>query len=112
MSQDKRQRQRAAVLRYETHEPAPKIVAKGYGVQAENIIRTARENGVFIHESPELVDLLMQVDLDQHIPPQLYVAIAELLAWLYQLESAAGKSDGKAAQLAQALTPPVRQHNS
>jgi flagellar biosynthesis protein len=41
---------------------------------------------VYVHESPELVSLLMQVNLDQHIPPQLYVAIAELLAWLYRLE--------------------------
>ncbi|WP_049054047.1 EscU/YscU/HrcU family type III secretion system export apparatus switch protein, partial [Achromobacter xylosoxidans] len=38
-------------------------------------------------ESRELVGLLMQVDLDAHIPPQLYVAVAELLAWLYRLES-------------------------
>ncbi|MBM3396345.1 MAG: flagellar protein, partial [Betaproteobacteria bacterium] len=38
------------------------------------------------HESPELVSLLMQVDLDDHIPPQLYRAVAELLAWLYRLE--------------------------
>ena len=45
-----------------------------------------REAGVFVHESPELVSLLMQVDLDARIPPQLYVAVAELLAWLYRIE--------------------------
>jgi len=39
-----------------------------------------------VHESPELVSLLMQVDLDQHIPPELYFAVAELLAWIYRLE--------------------------
>ncbi len=39
-----------------------------------------------MHESKDLVALLMQVDLDQHIPPELYLAIAEILAWLYQLE--------------------------
>jgi flagellar biosynthesis protein len=44
---------------------------------------------VFVHESPEMVALLMQVDLDSHIPPQLYIAVAELLAWLYKLEKAA-----------------------
>jgi len=32
----------------------------------------------------------MQVDLDQHIPPQLYVAVAELLAWLYRIERGEG----------------------
>jgi flagellar biosynthesis protein len=82
-----RPRQRAAVLRYDkTHDPAPKVVAKGYGSVAETIIRTAQEHGVHIHSSNELVDLLMRVDLDQHIPPALYVAVAELLAWLYRLE--------------------------
>jgi flagellar biosynthesis protein len=39
-----------------------------------------------VHESKELVALLMQVDLDQRIPPALYRAVAELLAWVYKLE--------------------------
>jgi flagellar biosynthesis protein len=62
-------------------------VAKGRGILAEQIISRARDAGVYVHESPELVSLLMQIDLDQRIPPQLYVAVAELLAWLYRLES-------------------------
>jgi flagellar biosynthesis protein len=61
-------------------------VAKGKGVLAQTIIERAREAGVFVHESPELVGLLMQVDLDERVPPQLYVAVAELLAWVYRLE--------------------------
>jgi flagellar biosynthesis protein len=56
---------------------------------AEAIIEKARAHGVYVHESPELVSLLMQVDLDQSIPPELYRAVAELLAWLYRLEAAA-----------------------
>ena len=40
-----------------------------------------------MHESKDLVAMLMQVDLDRHIPPELYLVIAELLAWLYRLES-------------------------
>jgi len=55
-------------------------------------VRCAREHGLHVHESPELVGLLMQVDLDRHIPPQLYVAVAELLAWLYKLETQAAES--------------------
>ncbi|TSH95833.1 flagellar biosynthesis protein FlhB [Verticiella sediminum] len=69
---------------------APRVVAKGYGVLAETILRTAREHGLYVHESAELVGLLMQVDLDSRIPPALYQAIAELLAWLYQLETNGG----------------------
>ena len=76
----------AIALSYEAGAAAPKVVAKGRGVIAEEIIARAREAGVFVHESPELVSLLMQVDLDAQIPPQLYIAVAELLAWLYQME--------------------------
>ena len=55
-------------------------------VIAKKIIETAKQNNVYVHESTELVSLLMQVDLDAAIPPQLYVVVAELLAWLYHLE--------------------------
>jgi flagellar biosynthesis protein len=72
---------------------APKIVAKGRGLIAEEIIARAREHGVFVHESKELVALLMQVELDRHIPPALYRAVAELLAWLYHVEAAQQKGD-------------------
>jgi flagellar biosynthesis protein len=77
----------AVALSYQDGDTAPRVVAKGYGTLADTIIRTARENGLYVHQSPELVGLLMQVDMDTHIPPQLYVAVAELLAWLYRLES-------------------------
>lgn len=80
-------RQSAVAITYDTRDSAPRVVAKGYGTLAETIIRTAKENGLYVHESPELVGLLMQVDLDKHIPPELYLAIAELLAWLYSLEN-------------------------
>jgi flagellar biosynthesis protein len=79
--------QNAVALAYQTGELAPKVVAKGRGLIAEQIIARAREHGVHVHESKELVALLMQVDLDKHIPPALYRAVAELLAWLYKIEA-------------------------
>jgi flagellar biosynthesis protein len=81
-------RQNAVALAYGAGEPAPRVVAKGQGLIAEQIIGRAREAGVFVHESKELVALLMEIDLDRQIPPGLYRAIAELLAWLYYIESA------------------------
>jgi flagellar biosynthesis protein len=81
-------RQSAVALAYRDGEAAPKVVAKGKGLVAEQIIERAREAGVFVHESKELVAMLMDVDLDQQIPPALYRAIAELLAWLYHIEAA------------------------
>lgn len=76
----------AVALAYAPGDAAPKVVAKGRGLIAAEIVKRAREHGVFVHESKDLVALLSQVDLDDHIPPQLYVAIAELLAWLYRVE--------------------------
>jgi flagellar biosynthesis protein len=79
-------RREAVALAYSAADSAPRVVAKGRGLIAEEIIARAREHGVFVHESPELLSLLMQVDLDARIPPKLYVAVAELLAWLYRIE--------------------------
>lgn len=76
----------AVALAYREGQIAPKVVAKGRGLIAQEIIRRAKEAGIYVHESSELVALLMQVNLDDRIPPQLYVAVAELLAWLYRLE--------------------------
>jgi flagellar biosynthesis protein len=76
----------AVALAYSQTDAAPRVVAKGRGLIAEQIIAKAREHGVYVHESPEMVALLTQIDIDQHIPAELYLAVAELLAWLYQLE--------------------------
>lgn len=76
----------AVALTYREGQIAPKVVAKGRGLIAQEIISRAKEAGIYVHESRELVALLMQVNLDDRIPPQLYVAVAELLAWLYRLE--------------------------
>ncbi|WP_188419948.1 EscU/YscU/HrcU family type III secretion system export apparatus switch protein [Oxalicibacterium solurbis] len=78
----------AVAIAYNNGDAAPRVVAKGRGMVAEQIIERAKEHGVAIHESKELVSLLMQVELDDQIPPALYRAVAELLAWLYRVEAA------------------------
>ena len=77
-------RTRAVALRYEHARGAPSVVAKGSGVVADEILRRAEEAGVFVHKSRELVSMLMQVDLDTRVPPALYTAVAEILAWVYR----------------------------
>ena len=77
---------KAAALAYKRGDYAPRVVAKGHGAVADAIISLARESGVFVHESPELVEMLLKVDLDRDIPPELYHAVAEILAWIYWLE--------------------------
>lgn len=83
------QRAMAVALKYAPGQAAPTVVAKGRGLIADEIIARAKEHGIYVHESPELVALLSQVNLDDQIPPQLYIAVAELLAWLYQVEEGA-----------------------
>jgi flagellar biosynthesis protein len=87
--------QQAVAIAYETGDLAPRVVARGRGAVAEQIIERAKQHEIFVHESKDLVALLMQVDLDDHIPPALYRAIAEILAWLYRAEQQA--SEGGAA---------------
>lgn len=83
---DPSKRREAVALAYLEADAAPRVIAKGRGLIADEIISKAKEHGVYVHESPELLSLLMQVDLDEHIPSQLYLAVAELLAWLYRVE--------------------------
>jgi|ERR1700744_6502141 flagellar biosynthesis protein len=85
-------RKQATALAYDSQKrnATPRVIAKGYGLVAEMIVQRAKDAGLYVHESPEMVSLLMQVDLDARIPPELYRAVAELLAWLYKLEGGRG----------------------
>ena len=84
-------RRRAVALRYKQEEDqAPKVVATGKGYLAERIIELAREHGVYIHEDPDLVALLGQLDVDQEIPGELYRAVAEVLAFVYRVNQRMG----------------------
>jgi flagellar biosynthesis protein len=88
-STDELSRRRAAVaLTYDTMQQvgAPKVVAKGYNQTAQRIMDLAREAGVPVTESAELARALMHVDLDREIPPELYAAVAEILAWIWRLQ--------------------------
>lgn len=85
--------QQAVALVYAANDAAPRVLAKGRGMLAEQIIANAQAHGVYVHQSSALVTLLMQLDLDQHIPDALYQVVAEILAWLYQMESDANGAD-------------------
>ncbi len=80
-----RDRRRSAVaLRYvPPADRAPRLVAKAQGAIAERLIALAKEHGVPIHQDPNLVQVLAALDLEQEIPPTLYLVIAEILAFLY-----------------------------
>lgn len=65
---------------------APTIIAKGHGDLADEIIAVAREHGILIHQDDELNRLLSQLELGDKIPKEMYVIIAELIAFSYVLQ--------------------------
>jgi len=80
-------RRRAVVLKYQPDRyEAPQVVASGAGEIAERLIQLAKEHNVPIHEDRELVALLAKLDIGAIIPPELYAAVAEVLAFVYRLK--------------------------
>jgi flagellar biosynthesis protein len=77
---------RAVALRYTPgQDEAPRLTAKGRGPVAEKILALARQHGVPIRQDPNLVQVLARLDLEQQIPPDVYRAVAEILAFVYRL---------------------------
>ena len=66
---------------------APKVTAKGQGWVAEKIIAMALEQNIPIKNDRDLVELLEKIDVGKEIPASLYKVVAELLAWVYQLNN-------------------------
>ena len=64
---------------------APKVNAKGQGWMADRIIKMAQENNIPIREDKDLLHLLSEIDVGQEVPESLYKVVAELLAWVYQI---------------------------
>jgi flagellar biosynthesis protein len=75
----------ATALQYQGKQ-APTITAKGHGELADDIIALARQHGILVHQDDQLSQLLSQLQLGEQIPPQLYVVIAELIAFSYVLQ--------------------------
>ncbi|NTW38246.1 MAG: hypothetical protein HGB17_19590, partial [Syntrophobacteraceae bacterium] len=75
---------KAAVLKYKHQiDRAPRLVAKGKGMVADRILELARKHRIPIQSDPALVEVLSQLDIDQEIPPDLYRAVAQVLAYVY-----------------------------
>ncbi len=77
----------AVALKYEAKKGAPEILAKGRGLLAQKIKELARDNEIPIVERPELARAIYQMaEVGQFIPPELYKAVAEVLAFVYRLK--------------------------
>jgi flagellar biosynthesis protein len=85
----------AVAIKYQAHQdPTPRVVAKGKHSLAQRIIDAARSQGVPLREDPALVDALYQLDIQEEIPPKLYQALAEVLAYIYRMDQ--GEARGSA----------------
>ena len=85
----KKSKKNSAVgLKYQPEsDNSPRVTAKGNGKIAEKIIKIAKEHNIFIHEDPDLIEILSQLDINDEIPPTLYPVVAELLAFVYSLNN-------------------------
>ena len=85
MSTDKDSGSIAVSLHYDGSN-APKVSAKGEGAVAAQILALAEENNVPIYQDTQLLQLLSRVDLDAEVPPFMYIAVAEIIAFAYRLK--------------------------
>jgi flagellar biosynthesis protein len=77
--------QKAIALKYEMgKDEAPKVIAKGKGEVAAQIIKIAKENGIEIKEDKNLTEILSALEIDEFIPLEAYTAVAEILRYIYQ----------------------------
>lgn len=79
---------KAVALKYDIEKDnAPKMIAKGKGETASNIIKIAKENNIPIKKDEDLIELLSQLDIDKEIPASMYRAVAEIFSFIYDLSS-------------------------
>ncbi len=77
---------KAAALRYdESKDNAPRVIAKGKGQSAKNIIKIAELHNLPIKKDEDLIELLSKVELDKEVPEALYKAVAEVFSFIYKV---------------------------
>ena len=79
-------RKKAVAIKYDQSEIAPKVLAKGAGFVAEKIIEKGKSNEIAVHEDSILIEDLTRLDIGEHIPPELYMAVAQILVFINELD--------------------------
>ena len=98
--------QKAVALKYDMQQDtAPRVVAKGRGHVAEHILAAAQKNSIPVYQNKTLVNMLMALEIDREIPPELYKANAEVMAYVYQMDKEKGRLN--AAQALQRARRPL-----
>lgn len=85
----------AVALRYDKgREDAPRVVAKGRGFVAQQLLAVAKRHAVPVYQNQSVTQLLMAVELDREIPPDLYQVVANVLAYVYRLDGRTAEKAG------------------
>jgi flagellar biosynthesis protein len=85
----------AVALGYKPGMPAPRVLAQGKGEMAQAIVDRAKSLGIPTRTEPSLVAFLMELDLNAWVPPELFAAVAQVLAWAYEMDGKLNDADMK-----------------
>lgn len=81
-------RKKAVAVKDRDHSlAAPRVVASGQGTLAEQILQIAWANNIKVREDADLVEILSAIDVDSDIPIEAFAAVAEILAYVYRVNS-------------------------
>ena len=83
---EKNRRQKAVAIQYNPEDAAPRLLAKGAGRIAEKILENAQDWDVTVHKDAALVEEMTRMDIGEHIPPELYEAVAQILVFISYLD--------------------------
>ena len=94
LSEEEIARRKAVALRYDMErDTAPRVIAKGKGHVAEHILAAAQKNSIPVYQNKTLVNMLMALEIDREIPPDLYKAVAEVMAYVYKMDKDKGTAN-------------------
>lgn len=80
-------RKSAVALGYDPEkDEAPRVIAAGQGALADSLLQIAKEHEIPIHTDHPLAEALVKLELGAYVPPELYAAVAEVMAFLLRLE--------------------------
>ncbi len=77
---------KAAAIKYNATDEAPKLIAKGAGIVADKILEVAQENTLPVYKDEKLVEELTKMDLGDFIPPELYQVVAEIMVFVSDID--------------------------
>ena len=94
LSEEEIARRKAVAIRYDMEQDtAPRVIAKGKGHVAEHILAAAQKNSIPVYQNKTLVNMLMALEIDREIPPDLYKAVAEVMAYVYKMDKDKGREN-------------------